>query len=207
MYDHAVQDFFDLVIMNTLFPLEPAFPEGFAYYPDYLNGNEEQALLGAVSHVELHSFHFHGYEAKRKVASFGYDWSFEKRSLSKGKEIPAAFRSIIQKVAAHLSITETAIAELLVTEYPPGSVINWHRDAPPFDIIVGLSLLSDCVFRLRPYDKAKQKRNSLISFPVRRRSLYIIQGAARSEWEHSIAVVKEKRYSITLRTLREKVAK
>ena len=83
-----------------------------------------------------------------------------------------------------------------------GSVINWHRDAPPFDIIAGISLLSDCSFKLRPYDKTKRKRNTIISFPVQRRSLYIMEGVARSEWEHSIAAVKQLRYSITLRTLR-----
>jgi alkylated DNA repair dioxygenase AlkB len=42
----------------------------------------------------------------------------------------------------------------------------------------------------------------VISFPVKRRSLYIMQGAARSEWQHSIAPVEQQRYSITLRTLR-----
>jgi alkylated DNA repair dioxygenase AlkB len=189
--------------MNTLFPVEPAFPEGFAYCPDFISNTEEQELSEIVSNTELHSFNFHGYEAKRKVASYGYDWSFEKRSVSKGKEIPIIFDALIEKVANHISISKTSIAELLITEYPVGSVINWHRDAPPFDIIAGISFLSDCIFKLRPYDKTKQKRNTTISFPVKRRSLYIIQGIARSEWEHSIAAVKEKRYSITLRTLRE----
>jgi alkylated DNA repair dioxygenase AlkB len=82
-------------------------------------------------------------------------------------------------------------------------VINWHRDAPPFDIIAGISLLSDCIFRLRPHDKTKYKRSAIISFPVNQRSLYIIQGAARKDWQHSIAPVKQLRYSITLRTLKQ----
>lgn len=188
--------------MDTLFPVETVFPEGFSHYPDFITKEEEQDLLDIVSKTELHSFLFQGYEAKRKVASFGYDWSFEKRTLSKGREIPDAFDSLIQKTAQRLSIPKNDFAELLVTEYPPESVINWHRDAPPFDIIVGISLLSDCTFRLRPHDKTKQKRNSIISFPVKRRSLYIIQGIARSDWQHSIAPVKQMRYSITLRTLR-----
>jgi alkylated DNA repair dioxygenase AlkB len=93
-------------------------------------------------------------------------------------------------------------AELLLTEYPEGSVINWHRDAPPFGLIAGISLLSDCTFRLRPHDKAKQNRRSIISLPVRRRSLYIISESARTDWQHSIAPVKQTRFSITLRTLR-----
>jgi alkylated DNA repair dioxygenase AlkB len=100
-----------------------------------------------------------------------------------------------------------AIAELLVTEYPSGSVINWHRDAPPFNVIAGVSLQTSCTFRLRPYDKTKQKRSALISFPVTPRSLYIMAGAARSEWEHSNAPVNDTRYSITLRTLKREEGK
>lgn len=66
-----------------------------------------------------------------------------------------------------MSVTQDAFAELLITEYPVGSVINWHRDAPPFDLIAGISLMADCTFRLRPNDKAKQTRASVISFPVK----------------------------------------
>jgi alkylated DNA repair dioxygenase AlkB len=148
---------------------------------------------------------FHGYIANRKTASFGYDYSFENRSLTKGKDIPQSFSFLLEKVSAHLSINTHDFEELLVTEYSPGTVINWHRDAPPFDIIVGISLLSDCIFRLRPQDKAKQNRKSVISFPEERRSLYVIQDAARSEWQHSIASVKATRYSITLRTLKKSI--
>jgi len=137
------------------------------------------------------------------VVSFGYDYNFDKRTISKGKEIPMAFTALIEKVSHKLSINSNDFAELLVTEYPVGSVINWHRDAPPFDIIVGISVLSDCIFRLRPHDKTKQNRKSIISLPVKRRSLYVMKGPSRSEWQHSISPVKEVRYSITLRTLRE----
>lgn len=188
--------------MNTLFDVEPVIPEGFAYYPDFINEQEELDLIGVITGVQLHSFKFQGYEAKRKVASYGYDWSFDTRRLSKGKEIPGAFNSIIETVADKINVSKTSFAELLVTEYPVASVINWHRDAPPFDIIAGLSLASDCIFKLRPYDKAKQKRSAVISIPVKRRSLYMISGESRTEWEHSIAPVKQIRYSITLRTLR-----
>ncbi len=64
--------------------------------------------------------------------------------------------------------------------------------------------MSDCNFRLRSQDKAKQTKKFVVSFPVKPRSLYIIQGAARSDWQHSITPVKQTRYSITLRTLKTK---
>jgi alkylated DNA repair dioxygenase AlkB len=188
--------------MSTLFPVEPVYPEGFLYFPDFLSEAEEQDLCKEAQRTELHTFNFQGFEAKRKVASFGYDYSFDTRSLSKGKDIPAVFNSLINKVAHELEIPVKDVAELLVTEYPVGAVINWHRDAPPFDVIAGISLNADCVFKLRPHDKAKQGRGSIISLNVKRRSLYVMKGVARTEWQHSISPVKQVRYSITLRTLR-----
>jgi alkylated DNA repair dioxygenase AlkB len=189
--------------MNTLFDIVPILPEGFAYVPGFISGQEEEELVNHVLKIELHNFNFQGYTANRKIASFGYDYSFTNRSLTKGKDIPPMFDTLVQKVAEWLSIRPTDFAELLVTEYPVGSVINWHRDAPPFDIIAGISLMTDCTFRLRPQAKEKQSRASVISFPVHRRSLYVMQGPARSEWQHSISPVKQTRYSITLRTLRK----
>jgi len=189
--------------MNLLFPIETAYPPGFSYKEDFLSADEEELLLRSVLQTELHPMVFQGYEAKRKVASYGYDWSFEKRALTKGKLIPQQFSFLVEKLTEHLQLSKDAIAELLVTEYPVGSVINWHRDAPPFDLIAGISLLSDCTFKLRPYDTDKRNRKSVVSLTVKRRSLYIMQGAARSEWEHSISPVKQVRYSVTLRTLKQ----
>jgi alkylated DNA repair dioxygenase AlkB len=178
-------------------------PEGFEYYPDFLSPREESDLLKIISGIELHTFVFQGYTAKRKVAAYGFNYSFDSKRLSKGLPVPEEFRSLIGKAALVAKIPPDAFEELLITEYPEGAVINWHRDAPPFGIIAGISLLSDCRFRLRPHDKTLQKKDAVISFTAKRLSLYIMKGPARSDWEHSIAAVKNKRYSITLRTLRK----
>jgi alkylated DNA repair dioxygenase AlkB len=183
----------------------PQFPEGFLYFPEFLTVKEEEDLLEEIYKTELHTFTFQGYEAKRKVASFGLDYNFDNRAVALGKAIPAAFNPVITKVAVRLEMPSEQFAELLITQYPVGSVINWHRDAPPFDLIAGISLFSDCKFRLRPQDKKKQNRSSILSLPVHRRSLYVLKGPARTGWQHSISPVKEIRYSITLRTLRVKL--
>lgn len=190
--------------MNTLFPDEMYLPKGLQYFHAFITEAEETAMIETVSTLDTSPMKFHGYEAKRKTANFGYDWSFESRTLSKGKPIPPAFGFLIHKVAKQLSIDPTDFAALLVTEYPVGSVINWHRDAPPFDIVAGISLLSDCIFRFRPYDKAKQTRKSTLSIPLHRRSLYVMSGESRSDWEHSIPAVTHVRYSVTMRTLRSR---
>jgi alkylated DNA repair dioxygenase AlkB len=187
---------------ESLFPTHPILPAGFTYYPDFVDVAREQELISHIQSLPLHAMMFQGFEAKRRVISFGYDYSFDNRKLSKGKEIPLYFQPLIAEVAKECNIDPGQFTELLATEYPEGSVINWHRDAPPFELIAGISLLSDCTFKLRPHDKSKQNRRSVISVPVARRSLYIIKGEARSEWQHSISPVKRLRYSITLRTLK-----
>jgi alkylated DNA repair dioxygenase AlkB len=190
--------------VNSLFPIDLTHPQGFNYIENFISLDEEKRLIDVIKETERKNMTFHGYEAKRKTKSYGYDYTFENGSLKKGEEIPESFNFLLERTAEKLAIDPKRFSELLLTEYPVGSVINWHRDAPPFDIIAGISLNSDCVFRLRPQDKTRQKRSSIISIPVKRRSLYILSGEARSEWQHSISPVKEVRYSITLRTLREK---
>jgi alkylated DNA repair dioxygenase AlkB len=188
--------------MNTLFTVAPEYPPGFCYLPEFISAEEEAYFINICRQQELHTFRFGGYEAKRRVASFGQDWNFETQTLQQGNPVPGAFQPLILKVAAEVGTAPADFAELLVTHYPAGAVINWHRDAPPFDLVAGISLLTDCTFRLRPYDKAQQKRANIISFPVQRRSLYLMGGASRMDWQHSIAAVAHERYSITLRTLR-----
>lgn len=190
--------------MQTLFSILPNLPSGFHYYPGFITEQEENELVALIQKYPLHNMVFQGFEAKRKVMSFGYDYHFNNRTLTEGEPIPAEFSPIISKVAKQLNIPAEKFAKVLLTEYAAGTVINWHRDAPPFEKIAGISLLSDCTFKLRPYDKAKQTRSATRSFIAQRRSLYLMEGEARQEWEHSIAPVKGLRYSITIRTLRQK---
>jgi alkylated DNA repair dioxygenase AlkB len=121
----------------------------------FISHDEEKVLHEQIMKVPLHPLIFQGYEAKRKVASFGYDWNFQTRTLSKGNLIPQPFQFIIEKVAKKISIPVEQFGELLLTEYPTASVINWHRDAPPFGVIAGISLLTACTLRFRPYEKTK----------------------------------------------------
>jgi alkylated DNA repair dioxygenase AlkB len=187
--------------MQTLFDVSPAYPQGFSYHKDFITEEEEQFLLAAVKEVDLHPMQFHGYTALRKVRSYGYDYHFNTQAISKGDPIPPAFIGLAEKVATHMQVTVAALAEMLITEYPPGSVINWHRDAPPFHQIAGISLLSEVIFKLRPHDKAKQNRKAIASFEVAPRSMYIIAGESRTGWQHSTAPVRDTRFSITFRTL------
>jgi alkylated DNA repair dioxygenase AlkB len=92
-----------------------------------------------------------------------------------------------------------SLQHVLVTEYAPGAGIGWHRDRPEFGIIIGVSLVAPSHFRLRrKIAPAKWERASLVVLP---RSIYLMQGTARHEWQHSIPPVDNLRYSVTFRTL------
>jgi alkylated DNA repair dioxygenase AlkB len=41
------------------------------------------------------------------------------------------------------------LVDPLVTRYPPGAGIGWHRDAPQFGEVGGISLLTACRMRFR----------------------------------------------------------
>ncbi len=188
--------------MNTLFDIAPILPSGFTYSPNFITEAEEQRLLAIISKLELATMKFHAYEAKRKVVNYGQGWSFTEQQLKPGNEIPGEFHFLVERIADHLNIPKEQIVQFLITEYPVGSVINWHRDAPPFEIIAGVSLLSNCEFKLRPQEKEKQTRSATISLPVQRRSLYTMQGISKTAWQHCTAPLKTVRYSLTFRTVR-----
>jgi alkylated DNA repair dioxygenase AlkB len=88
---------------------------------------------------------------------------------------------------------------VLLTKYPAGAQIGWHKDKAVFNDVVGISLLASCTLRFRRRLGTKWERAALIAEP---RSAYLLQGPARREWEHSIPALSNLRYSITFRNLR-----
>lgn len=135
------------------------------------------------------------------MVSFGWHYDFSGRQLRKANDIPDFFLPLRRVVAAFAGMEPAALQHVLVTEYGPGAGIGWHRDKSVFGETVGVSLLSTCVLRLRR--KTGEKRWERVNLQVESRSAYLLSGAARSEWEHSIPPVEALRYSVTFRGLRE----
>ena len=108
------------------------------------------------------------------------------------------------RAAALVALDPEDFAEALVTEYPAGAGIGWHRDAPQFGpVIVGISLLGACRFR---FQRGQGTARETCALSVEPRSAYVLGGAARSTWQHAILPTKTLRYSITFRTLRRRAA-
>jgi alkylated DNA repair dioxygenase AlkB len=177
----------------------PAPPEGFLYQADVLPPDQEQALVEHVRELPLQEFEFHGYVGKRRVLSYGWHYDFGERRLSPTDQIPDFLLPLRDRAAAFAGVAPQDLPHALVTEYGPGAAIGWHKDKGVFGDVIGVSLLSPCVFRLRRKAGAKWERYSLTAEP---RSAYLMRGPSRTEWEHSIPAVDSLRYSVTFRTLR-----
>ena len=181
----------------TFFVASSLEPEGLRYSPEFVSAAAEQELIARVAALPLQPFQFGQYEGKRRVASFGFKYDYGLRRLQDAEPIPDWLAPIIEKVES-FGGPSTHIRQVLCTEYDVGVGIGWHRDKPHFDKILGLSLGSSCRFLFRRRSGDKWERHTLEALP---RSLYMMDGEARSQWEHSIPPVEARRYSITFRTM------
>ena len=173
-------------------------PEGFLYRQEFLSIKEEQALLKIFEEVKFKALNFQGYVAKRRVIEYGLAYDFRARRTNATEAIPDYLQGLKSRAAELADVNPDRIAEAIVIEYSPGSPIGWHRDAPQFEIIIGISLGSSCRMRFKPY----KGEGKIVSMVLEPRSAYVMRGPARSEFQHSIPAVEALRYSITFRTLR-----
>lgn len=176
------------------------FPDGFRYVDAVITPEEEVDLLAHISELPLRAFEFHGYKGKRRVVSFGWQYDYGARQLRRADDIPEFLLGLRESAADFAQLPPDALQHVLITEYGAGAGIGWHRDKGAFRVVVGVSLLSPCVFRLRRRVGERWERVSLIAEP---RSAYLLSGPVRDEWEHSIPPVSALRYSITFRNLKE----
>jgi len=181
----------------TLFESLRPEPEGLRYAADFVSPAIEKELILAIRTLPLQPFQFGEFEGKRRVASFGFRYDYDVRQLKRAEPIPAWLAEIVANVET-FGRPATRIQQVLCTEYDVGVGIGWHRDKPHFDEIFGLSLGSACKFRFRKRAGNTWDRFTLDAEP---RSLYMMSGASRQIWEHSIPAVETPRYSITLRTM------
>ena len=192
-----------------LFATGSDLPEEFVYEPEFVSKAEEQQLVAAIQKLPFEEIRMHGVVAKRRTVQFGHRYGFETFKLSDAPPTPDFLLPLRDHVGAFAGIASQRFEEVLVTEYRAGAQIGWHRDAPPFDVIVGISLVGDCTMQFRPWPIVKaaepgRKRAKPPSQVLAARSVYILRGSARSHWQHHIPPTKTLRYSITFRTLRPK---
>jgi alkylated DNA repair dioxygenase AlkB len=177
----------------------PEAPTGFVYVPDFLSLDEEAAIAAEVTALELERFAWHGHEARRSVIAFGHGYSFESGAIEPAPPLPAWLVALAER-AARVAAPATPFVQAVVTRYPPGAGIGWHRDVPAFGgVVAGVSLGSACRLDLR---RGPPGDREVFRAMIAPRSLYVLGGCARAAWQHGIEGTPGWRTSITFRTLR-----
>ena len=175
-------------------------PEGFRYEEDIISEADEAALAKSLATLDLKRFEFHGHLGNRRVTSFGLRYDYARRAVKVTDGFPAFVADLRNKVAKFAGRKVDEFQQGGVNEYPPGAGIGWHKDKPQFGVIVGVSLLATATMRFRRAEGTGWIRASQRLAP---RSIYILEGEARTAWEHSVPPVDALRYSLTFRTVAE----
>ena len=169
---------------------------------EFLTVGDEQVLADTVAGVAFSDFEMRGVVARRRVAFFGQ--SYDQAAVG---PLPGFLLPLRARIARWAAVDPEAFAMALINEYRPGTPIGWHRDAPQYGMVAGISLLSACRMRFRPYRSPasplpQARRSATHEVVLGRRSAYLMTQEARSGYEHHIPPVEALRYSITFRTLR-----
>ena len=188
---------------TTLFDTQPA---GLTYREDFITASDESELVGHFAALTFKPFAFQGWEGKRETASFGLRYDFNDSRVHVAPPIPDFLLPLRARAAHFAGLPPDAFEQALVIRYGVGAGIGWHRDRPAFDKVVGISLGAPCDLRFRQRTARGFLRFTLHAAP---RSLYLLTGEIRHEWEHGIVPMEAPRFSITFRnrsTLKPKPA-
>jgi alkylated DNA repair dioxygenase AlkB len=187
---------------GSLFGDPPALelPAGMRLQAEFLSRDEEAALIGVIERLPLEHMKYQQYTARRRVVSYGGQYDFSAQRLHEAEPLPAWLDALRARAGAWAGIAPERFTQALVAEYAPGTPLGWHRDVPDFEDVIGVSLLNEAVMRFRPYPPESGSRKDVRKLTLPPRSIYLLRGPSRWEWQHAVSPTKLLRYSITLRT-------
>jgi DNA oxidative demethylase len=171
---------------------------GFRFYEEVVSLEQERQLLAFTDTLDFQPYVMRGQGSKRGIVRFGYDYGPVGGSHHEVKPLTSELIRLRDACAEIAGLKSKEFIASVVTRYPPGATIGWHSDMTMFGpVVFGVSLKNPCLFKLRPKSDPKK----IFRTTLEPRSLYVMEGKIRSDWEHSIPPVKQLRYSITFRTV------
>jgi alkylated DNA repair dioxygenase AlkB len=152
---------------------EPDVPAGFFYHDAFISPAEESTLVTQIQQIEFANFEM---RVARRVAFFGHSYD---AALGPERPIPEFLLPLRAGVAAWARVDPDAFVMALINEYRPGAPIGWHRDAPQYGIIAGISLLSPCRMKFRSYVSPSDQQRVSPKRLARRRKVRATYGECR----------------------------
>lgn len=156
---------------------------GLTYISDFISAQEQDFLLAQIDQQPWLT------DLKRRVQHYGYKYDYKARAIGNDAylgPLPDWLSSISKKLHGD-SIFPSVPDQAIVNEYLPGQGISAHIDCVPCfaDTIASLSLGSPCILEFSNPKTGEKK-----SIALEDRSLIILSGPARYEWQHAIPARK-----------------
>jgi alkylated DNA repair dioxygenase AlkB len=104
--------------------------EGLGYGEDFVAPAEERALLELFEAMEFRTLTMRGQTARRTVRHFGLGYEYESGELAPTDPLPEPMLPLRDRCAELMERAAEDLVQALVSRYPPGAGIGWHRDAP-----------------------------------------------------------------------------
>ena len=174
-------------------------PDGFRYFDNAITPAEEKEVLNFIQTLDFLPYVMRGQASRRGIVRFGHDYGSVGGDHHTVRPLTTELIRLRECAAEIAGLSADDFVASVVTHYPPGATIGWHSDMTMFGpVVFGFSFAAPCTFKLR----AKAEPKKIYKLNLEPRSLYIMEGKVRSDWEHSIPPLKENRYSITFRTVK-----
>lgn len=156
---------------------------GLTYIRDFISAQEQALLLSQIDRQPWLT------DLKRRVQHYGYKYDYKARTVGNDAYLGALpdWLSLLSKKLHDDAVFQSVPDQVIVNEYLPGQGISAHIDCVPCfaDTIASLSLGSSCVMEFSNPKTGEKK-----SIVLEERSLIILSGSARYEWQHAIPARK-----------------
>lgn len=178
---------------------------GLSYIPFFLSSKEEQDLIAKIdSNLWIT-------DLQRRTQHYGYKYDYTKKKIDDSLylgPLPEWLNEITKQISQSGNYHKLP-DQVIINEYTPGQGIAPHIDCRPCfgDTVSSVSLLSTVRMNFSKFDELD------LSILLEPRSLLILTGDARNNWNHGIArvsadiintvpVERHRRVSLTFRTIR-----
>lgn len=173
--------------------------KGIWYIKNYLNKDEIKFIKNKIN--ETNFVPITAAPNSRRVAHFGYLYSYDRTGIKKTIDIPEYFQKLVTidriNNTIKKDILDKEFQQLIINEYKSKQCIAYHTDhTSQFGPIIACITIGEPVpirFKLDGIEKVVN---------IEEGSLYIMTGDARYKWKHSLKNNKNaNRYSLTYRTI------
>jgi alkylated DNA repair dioxygenase AlkB len=156
----------------------PVLP-GLSYQDAIITQAEESVLIAHLDELPLAPFRLKGWLGKRRTASFGGHYGFERAAIGPAQLFPTWLLPLKRRAANFARLQDSELVQALLIRYDPDAGIGWHRDRSVFEHVLGISLGANVTMRSR---RRRVKGFGRAAALLACRSVYHLSGEARHGW-------------------------